>query len=203
MASTLVDGLRLPLSIGGHPAIDFCNTRAGWGAVTPKEYLVDYRHLAVWAREAGLLTASTTQDLLRQAARQPRAAGALAGAAIDYRTSLYDVLVGQGTASAWEHVCVAAGAAAAAAELTAQAPGAAIKASWQLPAAGPLELALLAVILAASELLTSPLGASVCACPSPDCGWAFANPSGRRTWCSMAWCGNRAKVRRFAERHRT
>ena len=71
MASTLVDGLRLPLAIGGHPAIDFCNTRAGWAAATPKEYLVDYRHLAVWAREAGLLTASTTRDLLSQAARQP------------------------------------------------------------------------------------------------------------------------------------
>jgi predicted RNA-binding Zn ribbon-like protein len=36
----------------------------------------------------------------------------------------------------------------------------------------------------------------------PDCGWVFADPSGRRRWCSMAWCGNRSKVRRHAARAR-
>jgi predicted RNA-binding Zn ribbon-like protein len=202
MASTLVDGLRLPLPVGGHPAIDFCNTRAGWAAPSPREYLVDYPHLAVWAREAGLLLPATTRRLLRQAGLEPAAADAIGGAAIDFRTSLYDVLVGPGSARAWEHVAAAASAAAAEATLVAPAPDRGRPARWELPADGGPELALLAVIRSATELLTSPLGTTVCACPMPDCGWAFANPAGRRTWCSMAWCGNRAKVRRFAQRHR-
>ena len=202
MASTLVDGLRLPVSVGGHPALDFCNTRAGWGSPTPKEYLLDYRHLAVWVRSAGLLSPATTQRLLRLAEREPGPAGAIDAAAIDYRTSLYDVLVGPGSTRAWSHVAAAASAAAASAELTLQPPGSPTPAIWQLPGNGPLELPLLAVIMAATDLLTSRAGAAVSACPMPDCGWAFVNASGRRTWCSMAWCGNRAKVRRFAERHR-
>jgi len=202
MASTLVDGLRLPLPIGGHPALDFCNTRAGWGSPTPKEYLLDYRHLAVWVRSAGLLTATTTESLLRTAEREPGPAAAIGAAAVDYRTSLYEVLVGPRSAHAWDHVAAAASAAAANAELTAQPPGSRAPATWQLPGDGPLELPLLAVIMAATDLLTSRAGAAVSACPMPDCGWVFANASGRRTWCSMAWCGNRAKVRRFAQRHR-
>ncbi|MGE5829869.1 MAG: CGNR zinc finger domain-containing protein [Micromonosporaceae bacterium] len=39
------------------------------------------------------------------------------------------------------------------------------------------------------------------ACPGEICGWLFADPRGRRRWCSMAWCGNRAKARRYARRH--
>jgi predicted RNA-binding Zn ribbon-like protein len=42
------------------------------------------------------------------------------------------------------------------------------------------------------------------ACAADDCHWAFydhtRNRSGR--WCSMAVCGNRAKVERFRERAR-
>ncbi|HEX9231378.1 MAG TPA: CGNR zinc finger domain-containing protein [Jatrophihabitantaceae bacterium] len=30
----------------------------------------------------------------------------------------------------------------------------------------------------------------------------FLDPSGRRRWCEMSVCGNRAKVRRYAQRHR-
>ena len=201
MASMLVDGLRLPVPVGGHPAIDFCNTRAGWGAASPREYLVDYQHLTVWAREADLVQPATARRLLRRARLDPGAAAAVAGAALDFRGSLYDVLVGARSPQAWRHVAAAASAAMAASTLAAPAPDGS-PARWELAVDGGLEIALLAVVTSATGLLTSPLAATVSACPMPDCGWAFANPSGRRTWCSMAWCGNRAKVRRFAERHR-
>jgi predicted RNA-binding Zn ribbon-like protein len=202
MASTLVGGYRLPISIGGHPAIDFCNTRARWALDDPKEYLVDYPHLVMWTREAGLVSAATTHRLLRAAKREPAAADAIGGAAIDFRTALYDVLVGPASSAAWRHVSTAASAANAAIELTPGDRTSDRPAGWQLPEGVGLVLPLLAVIGSATELLTSPLGAAVDACPMPDCGWAFANPSGRRTWCSMAWCGNRTKVRRYAARHR-
>jgi predicted RNA-binding Zn ribbon-like protein len=39
-------------------------------------------------------------------------------------------------------------------------------------------------------------------CPADDCAWAFWDSSakGARRWCTMRVCGNRAKVRAFAER---
>ncbi|MEI8333026.1 MAG: ABATE domain-containing protein [Chloroflexota bacterium] len=41
-------------------------------------------------------------------------------------------------------------------------------------------------------------------CESPDCGEAFIDRSrtGRRRWCDMATCGNRAKAARLRERRR-
>lgn len=201
MASTVVDGYRLPISLGGHPAIDFCNTRARWALDDPREYLVDYPHLAMWTREAGLVSRATTRRMLALASRDPAAADAIGGAAIDFRTALYDVLVGPASAAAWRHVSAAAAAASAATELTPGRRSASQPASWELPEDVGVVLPLFAVIRSASELLTSPLGSTVGACPMPDCGWAFANPSGRRRWCSMSLCGNRTKVRRYAARH--
>jgi predicted RNA-binding Zn ribbon-like protein len=41
-------------------------------------------------------------------------------------------------------------------------------------------------------------------CPADDCGYLFRDTShGRRRWCSMKSCGNRAKVQRFRERQKT
>jgi predicted RNA-binding Zn ribbon-like protein len=39
-------------------------------------------------------------------------------------------------------------------------------------------------------------------CDNETCRWVFydASPTGRRRWCSMASCGNRAKARRHRER---
>jgi predicted RNA-binding Zn ribbon-like protein len=61
---------------------------------------------------------------------------------------------------------------------------------------------LLAVVWSAAALLTSPSARGVAACPGNGCGWIFADPRGRRRWCSMAWCGNRNKARRHAQRRR-
>jgi predicted RNA-binding Zn ribbon-like protein len=40
-------------------------------------------------------------------------------------------------------------------------------------------------------------------CQSPDCVLHFFDATGRRRWCSMAGCGNRAKARRHHARQRT
>ena len=60
--------------------------------------------------------------------------------------------------------------------------------------------ALSEIALDAARLLTSPDRHRVKTCPNPDCGGRFVDrsPAGRRRWCSMAVCGNRAK----AARHR-
>jgi len=42
-------------------------------------------------------------------------------------------------------------------------------------------------------------------CANDGCRWVFEDTSraGRRRWCDMTTCGNRAKVRRFRSRHRS
>ena len=89
----------------------------------------------------------------------------------------------------------------AAAPTLVPAPGGAMPARWWLDptaAAAPLS----AVAWAAAGFLTAPAAAAVGACPGAGCGWVFADPRGRRRWCSMAWCGNRAKANRHARRRR-
>ena len=41
------------------------------------------------------------------------------------------------------------------------------------------------------------------ACRADDCKWAFIDTARNRTriWCDMAVCGNRAKARRYRNRH--
>src|SRR5688572_27520234 len=59
------DGQQLPRRIGGHPALDFCNTRAGWDAppVPRGEWLRDYDTFVGWAAYADLLDADEEASL--------------------------------------------------------------------------------------------------------------------------------------------
>jgi hypothetical protein len=59
----LVDGIPLPDLVAGHPALDFCNTRAGWGQPDPKEYLTDPRALTLWTVDAGLINPTAAHPL--------------------------------------------------------------------------------------------------------------------------------------------
>ncbi len=214
MSWRLVEGVPLPEPVGGHPALDFCNTRAGWGLPDPKEYLTGPRALLLWVREAGLLPAATVAPLLAATGTNPDA-GVPGGAgprwgralrrALRLRSALYAVALGGLDRQDWELVSAEAVAARAWQVLLpgsdpAEGPG-----RWQpRPLAADLAggpcLVLAAIASAAEQLLTSPLGAGVSACPGDGCGWLFADPRGRRRWCSMAVCGNRAKARRHAQR---
>ena len=70
---------------------------------------------------------------------------------------------------------------------------------WTWAAAGNDPRSILGdVLLSAAELLTSGAFANVRQCDGDGCGWLFVDrsPAGKRRWCSMADCGNRAKARR-------
>jgi predicted RNA-binding Zn ribbon-like protein len=110
--------------------------------------------------------------------------------ALRFREALYPLLAGEGEDAHWSVVAGEVERAAGAARFS--APG-----TWELPETA--ELPLLAVARAAGELLAAgPTG--VRACPGHGCGWLFLDPRGRRRWCLMAVCGNRAKARRHAAR---
>lgn len=63
-------------------------------------------------------------------------------------------------------------------------------------------LALIATIVALSQLDGS--WSRMKACRGPDCGWAFYDHSRNQAsnWCAMSVCGSRAKVRAYRERRR-
>ena len=89
-AQAKADGLVVPHSVAAHPALDYSNTRAGWGAAAPKEYLHTLDHLAIGARENGLLTPTAARATRRAGRADPAAAGAVVDRAIALRSALYD-----------------------------------------------------------------------------------------------------------------
>ena len=183
------DGVVLPVRLSGHVALDFCNTAAGWGGPDLKEYLIGYDALALWAADAGLIDVGQAKRLRAEARARPSAGAAVLRRALRLREAVYATAL---SGDAWETVAEEAERAARAARLT--------PAGWQLPER--LDLPVLSVARAAADFLLGEGREHVGACPGPQCGWLFLDPRGRRRWCSMATCGNRAKQRRHAERYR-
>ena len=68
-----LEGRHVPVRIGGHPGLDFCNTWAGWDDRTnPRgEWLRTYDDFAVWTLHAELVSTSDVRRLRRSAARDP------------------------------------------------------------------------------------------------------------------------------------
>ncbi|MGW4460773.1 CGNR zinc finger domain-containing protein [Micromonospora sp. NPDC004704] len=194
-----VEGYRLPALLAGHPALELCNTRAGWDEPTDprREWLHDFDHLAVWAGHAGLLDPTVVPRLRAVAREQHVAAHEVLTEVRSLRTALHDVLLDPADGAAFDVVAAHAQRAAGAAVLEADPDGVA---RWAPPPGIGPALPLLACATAAADLLTSPARTQVRACPGEECGWLFLDPRGRRRWCTMAVCGNRAKVRTYASR---
>lgn len=198
-AQVLVGGLLLPRPVAGHPALELCNTLAGWGCPDAREYLTSYAHLVALTRHLGLLPAARARELARLAADAP--GGATTRALADVRrlrADLHAVLARRDHA-ALPRLNRALGRAAASRQLAAlgeRGP------RWTVTGAGPDEPGLL-LAWEAHRLLTDPRAtAAVRTCPGERCGWLFLDPRGQRRWCVMALCGNRAKARAYAARAR-
>ena len=77
--------------------------------------------------------------------------------------------------------------------------------AWDVDMRSGTALALLAPVLwTAGDLLAGPRLDRVRRCANPECGWLFLDDSraGKRRWCSMSACGNRAKARRHYHKSR-
>ncbi len=198
-------GVKLPKPLGGHPALDFCNTWAGWGERSSigddkREWLRDYDTLAVWTGYAGLADDDRVEVLRAQGRREPGSAARVLERARALRAAVHDAVLAPADARALGDLGVELRRAGALLELRPADGG---PATWSIAAAAAgLELPVLAVAWSAAGLLTSPDIAKVAACPGVDCGWMFIDVRGRRRWCDMAACGNRAKVAAHARRTR-
>lgn len=194
-----VDGLWLPKPISGHPGLELPNTRAGWRErpVPEGEYLRGYDQLALVAARTGLLPESRVTGLRRSARRNSPDAEREIVRAVAVRADLYAVFTRQASQRAKVRVTEAVGRARARQVLDLDSS----VATWRLDRPERLADALDALLIASGELLTGGAAERVVACPGKDCGWLFVNASGRRRWCQMAVCGNRAKQAAFLSRH--
>lgn len=195
-----VAGVKVPWRIGGHPALDFCNTWAGWGGplVGKQEWLRDYDAFAAWTLHAELIDSADLASVRRSAPRDPEAAAEILGSARRLRTAVHTAVLDPADESAMATVTGYVRKAGAVIRLR---PG--TEPGWQLPGPAKLATPLLAVSWAAGELLTTQPLDRVRVCPGDVCGWLFLDRTGRRRWCSMSTCGNRAKVRAHATRVRS
>lgn len=181
--AVMVGGILLPKPVSGHPALELCNTVAGWNEADRKEWLKTPDDLAIWAEYTGLVD------------RRPRLTDAVLDEVRELREVTYR-LVCYRDESAFPALAEKADEANALRRLTPLD-------GFRLPhAGGDPRLTVHAIALAVADLLSRPERHTVKACPGEGCGWLFLDPRGRRTWCSMAACGNRAKVRAYTERNR-
>ncbi|MET9523049.1 BTAD domain-containing putative transcriptional regulator [Streptomyces coeruleorubidus] len=178
----------LPWSTSGHPALEFCNTYAGWGGerLPGSDWLRGYATLAVWAGHLDLIEDRQVTRLREQALRQPAEAAAVLAEARRLRTNLYACLTDPQDGRAFKAVAAAVEDAARLSVFTRGEDG---LGRWQSSPSAGLRLPVCAVARSAGELLADPRRFTVRGCPSRDCGWLFLDESGRRRWCSLATCG--------------
>ncbi|MGW5670451.1 BTAD domain-containing putative transcriptional regulator [Micromonospora sp. NPDC003776] len=182
----------LPWSVGGHPALDFCNTFAGWGhePEPPRgEWLRGYRTLAVWSGHVGLTDEVSVSRLLHLARRDPAAADGVLAETRALRAALYACLVDPENRPAFDTVARYAEAAAGTMVFRREADG---RGRWWPELYAGLRLPLHAAAWSAAQLLADPRRLTVRACPDERCGWLFLDETGLRRWCSLGTCGGRA-----------
>jgi predicted RNA-binding Zn ribbon-like protein len=192
----------------GHGALclDFANTVSWRGSGAPADHLPTYGELIRFAQQSGLLSEDDVRRLRRAAARQPGAAARALRRAVTLREALYRTFAG-----------LAGGRSPLAADLealNASLPGALTRLRLAPGAEGftwvwggdpqALDRLLWPVARDAAVFLTSADLSRLRTCGNPGCRWVFhdGTRSGTRRWCSMAVCGNRAKLRRYRRQRR-
>lgn len=168
---------------GGRLAIDFVNT-ADWASdnTVVDEKLMTVEDVRLWADALGL-----------PKSLQPESVGQLR----ELRAAVRNLLTGQGDAGV-------------ASEVVSQAlQGADWKSALRNVGSNPdqsetLTVAQLVAVSVVSILSDEREISRVKLCPGDDCGWLFLDETrnGRRRWCLMETCGNRAKARRNYARRR-
>lgn len=200
----------------GHVCIDFVNTAyiqtdpaAAHGYHPIEERLVDLPALGTWARELGLLPETEAAVLTAQPTGADHERLARLRAVRESLRRLIRTHLGEGAPADTDLAAInrAFGPLLGQTRLIAGEDG--FQHRFAPTAAAPeLALALdhltwtiahstFALLADADELNT------IHECPGDDCGYLFRDAShGRRRWCSMKSCGNRAKVQRFRERRK-
>jgi predicted RNA-binding Zn ribbon-like protein len=190
----------------GALCLDFANTVSWRGSGRPIDRLPVYGELIRFGQQSKLLSEDDARRLRREAARHPDAATRALRKAVVLREALYRIFSG-----------LAGGRSPAAADLESlngflpdslvrlQVAAGAEGLSWRWGGdRDALDRLLWPVARDAAVFLTSTDVSRLRTCANPDCRWVFydGTKSGTRRWCTMAVCGNRAKLRRYRQRLR-
>lgn len=167
--------------VAGRLALDFLNT-ADWSAddAPVHEKFETLKDAAVWMKALGL-----------PALQLPGSAGELRA----FRTALRSVFVGGPDCDRGIDEVNAA--------LRGIADAGLARSDRRTIACAETAQLLQLIAVSALSLLADPREAGrIKRCPGQDCGWLFLDETknGRRRWCSMETCGNRAKARRSYQR---
>lgn len=188
----------------GSLPLDFANTVSGRTGAQRRDRLRDYRDLVAWGRQGGLLTDGEAGELLARAERRPEQAATVFARAIALREAIYRILAASARPPADDSDLATLNRELAHALGHLRVLPGANGFAWGWEDGAALDRVLWPVARAAAELLASDELARVRACAADWCGWLFVDRSraGRRQWCDMRTCGNRAKARRHYARTR-
>jgi predicted RNA-binding Zn ribbon-like protein len=184
---------------GGKLCLDFANTLDNRPTDRARDLLENYGDLALWSRQAGILSAGEERALVSRSRRSPDEARRVLERARSLREALFAVFARR-TPAALEGLRRMLPTVYRRPVLR---PGPAFELSWEDDPTA-LDRMLGPVVRSAVELLTSKDLDRVRVCGADDCDWLFLDESRSRSrqWCSMATCGNRAKAKRFYGRKR-
>lgn len=173
--------------------------------VRRRDPLKSYSDLLRWARDAGIVSHGTAKKLTQAAGAQAATAQTSFLRAITVREAIAAVLT-----AAVEHrqlppqdlkrFNAALGEAGEHLRLTDS--NGQFRLDWDSDRS--FERVLWPVVRSAADLVTSGDVQRLRRCEGEGCGWFFLDTTRNRSrrWCNMAVCGNRAKVKRFYERHK-
>jgi len=193
MHGATIDVIRIN---GGRLCLDFINT-AGYEAGQPLlEFIGRFEDLVTWGLREALIDEATATNLRTQASADPDAAALARGRALDLRGALREIFEPDRPAAernrglAELNHTLARDAADLSLQVSTGGARYAHPPGLRLWLTGP-------VAISAAALATSADVSRVRMCPGEGCHWLFLDLSrnGTRRWCSMASCGNRAKVR--------
>jgi predicted RNA-binding Zn ribbon-like protein len=194
------------MMVGERLCMDFINT-VSWreSAEKRRNWFTSYAKLIDWSVHAEVLTAQQAQDLLVEAGENPSQAEEVLKQAIEMREVMYRIFKSiskktspdeQDLACFNEYVSHFYRSLQVIHE----------KDQYMLEFRQPeknLDTMLPPILQSAVNLLVTKTELErVKQCEGDPCGWLFFDTSRNRSrrWCSMADCGNRAKVRRFYQK---
>lgn len=193
--------------LAGELCLDFANTAEWHASDDPHEHLDTYNDFVDWSEHAGTIEAEWAERLRRQASANPQAADRVLEDAIELREAMYRIFaaVVSGQDPAESDLGRISSAFSLALERARLSPEDG-SFGWRWAGdAGALDRPLFPILRSAVSLLTSEELNRVGQCADDrGCGWLFLDMSRNRSrrWCDMEDCGNRAKAKRYYERHR-
>ncbi len=190
--------------IGERLWLDFVNTDVSRKGA-PFDTLVDFEALVKWLNAAAVLDSERSASIRRRAQQQPAGATAALADARRIRSALR-LLAERGAISAEVAFSAVAeinrvlGRSAGTRRLEGRADGVFMRSF--VPVGDAFAGLMIPIVESAADALVLRELGRVRSCGDPHCNRVFfdSTKNGRRRWCDMATCGNRAKAARHRER---